>query len=368
MHQQGQWPTAIRPTDAVAVAALLDLSPDAVLVVEQTGLVRQANELAADLFRCGHDRLLGLEVEALVPTHLRGSHRGQRAAFHRAPSRRSMGSGRRLRARRLDGTTFPVDISLQPISVADEMLVVAVIRDLTAHDELRRRNDELVRDADALRRFIDVASHELRTPLTSLLGFAETLQQQPDLEADLRAEILSRLVRNARREEALVSGLLDLSRFHNGKLDLSIDPVDLVTTVQELVTLFDGIDITCMVPSGTRVLADALRLEQILSNLLTNAVRYGQEPITIEAGMVDGSHGAQVWLRVRDQGPGIDEEFETALFRAFSQQSTGDRRDAAGLGLGLYLARELAAAMGGTITYDANEPTGSCFEVRLPAP
>jgi len=338
-----------------------------VLIVDEQGLIRQVNSLAADLFRCTEQALLGVEVDELVPSDLRRVHREERDRFRRDPSRRTMGTGRHLLAQRPDGTTFPVDISLQPLDVEGELLVVAVVRDLTDHDQLQRRKDELARDADALRRFIDVASHELRTPLTAVLGFAETLQQHPDLPPDRRAELLGRLVRNARREEALLSGLLDLSRLHNGRLGLSIGPVDLATTVQEVTTAFEDVDVTSTVASDVRVLADTLRVEQVLTNLLTNAVRYGEPPITIEAEVLDGSGGAQVRLRVRDHGPGIDEQFEGRLFDAFSQQSSGDRRDAVGLGLGLHLTRELVEAMDGHIAYHRNEPTGSCFEVRLPA-
>ena len=366
MSGTDELPAAVRPTDAGALTALLDLSPDAVVVTDRSGKIRRANEMAAQLFRFDSDTLLELTVDDLVPSHLRKLHQEERAGFHRQPSRRSMGTGRTLRARRRDGSTFPVDISLQPILVDDERMVVAVVRDLTSHDELRRHNDQLAHDADMLRRFVDVASHELRTPLTAVLGFAETLLDQPDMASEVRDELVDRLARNARRQEALISGLLDLSRLHSGKLPMSIEPVDLCPTVQEVVDAFDEVDIHHDIPDGCCVLADKLRVEQVLTNLLTNAVRYGAEPIHITAGRVHDSPSSPIRVTVSDQGPGIASEFEARIFEAFSQQSTGDQRDANGLGLGLYLSRELLDTMGGTITYRHNEPSGSCFEVRLP--
>ena len=367
MSATAERPAALRPTDAGALTALLDLSPDAVVVTDRSGHIRRANEMAAGLFRFELDALLELTVEALVPSQLRELHQEERAGFYRQPSRRSMGTGRTLRARRRDGTTFPVDISLQPVLVDDEPLVVAVVRDLTSHDELRRRNDQLAHDADMLRRFVDVASHELRTPLTAVLGFAETLLEQPGMAEEVRADLVDRLARNARRQEALISGLLDLSRLHSGKLPVSIERVDLAATVQEVVGAFDEVEIHHTVPAGSWTYADELRIEQVLTNLLTNAVRYGAEPIHIDLGQVDGDPSSLLQLTVRDEGPGIAEDFEERIFEAFSQQSVGDRRDANGLGLGLYLSRELMLTMGGTLTYRRNEPSGSCFDIRLPA-
>jgi PAS domain S-box-containing protein len=353
---------------AGALEGLLELSPDAVLVVDQAGVIRHVNERAAAHLRCRQQRLVGSQIEDFVPEHLRATHRADRDRFRATPSRRTMGSGRQLLARRTDGTTFSVDISLQPISVDGEVLVVAVLRDQSVRDDLRLRNDELARDADALRRFIDVASHELRTPLTSVLGFAETLLEQPDMSSELRTHLLHRLAHNARREEALLSGLLDMSRLHNGKLAVAVGPVDLAATTHEVCDSFDNIDITCTVPDGLAVLADGLRVQQILTNLLTNAVRYEAPPITVDADTVGGADGTLVRLRVCDQGPGVSEEFEESLFKAFSQQSSGDRREAAGLGLGLYLCAHLVQAMSGSIDYVRLEPTGSCFEVLLPTP
>ncbi len=362
---------APRSTHTGELAALLELSPDAVLVVDVQGEIRDANAVAGQLFRCRENALVGSPVEELVPEHLRSVHRRERAIFAEAPSRRSMGSGRRLRARRCDATTFPVDISLRPISVDGESLVVAVVRDLTAHDQLRRHNEQLAHDASNLRRFIDVASHELRTPLTSVLGFAETLQRHPDLDDTERAELVDRLVRNARREEALISALLDVSRLRNGRLPLEVAPVDLAATVDEVVGAFGEVEIRRRVRDGTVVLADQLRLEQILTNLLANAVRHGAEPIEVAAGPVTAGEAHRASIVVTDHGPGVDAAFEPELFQAFSQQDGAGRpgdasRLGPGLGLGLHLTRELVAAMGGTIVYRPNTPTGSRFEVQLP--
>lgn len=352
---------SVQVTTSAGIEAMLVLSPDAVVVVAADGTITRANELAATLFRTTVDDLQGSSVDALVPEELRQGHVAQRASFHDSPSVRSMGSGRELKAQRRDGTRFPVDISLQPVYRDHERLVLAVVRDVSQHHALREANRELAADARTLREFVSLASHELRTPLTSVKGFAETLLSGRARDEQQQVRLLQRIVHNADRQEALVTGLLDLSRIQRGRLEIDPGEVDLAAVVDSICEALEDEDIHVEVPSLTAQ-ADPLRLEQVLLNLVVNALRYGDPPVTIEAVATD----AEVVVTVRDEGPGVATEFESAMFEAFHQQSTGDRRDAEGLGLGLFLSRELMHAMGGTIAYRREDDRSTCFDLTLP--
>ena len=194
-------PSSVATADEAALAGVLALSPDAILVVDAGGRIRAVNELAVELLGYDADELVGGPVEVLVPDGSRSGHGTHLAAFMARPVQRRMGSGQPLRAQRGDGSCFPADISLQPVVVAGEQLVVVAVRDLSRQRQLQRRNHELEEHAEALGRFVDVASHELRTPLSAIRGFAETLQR-PGLTAPEQQAVLHGLLRNTRRQQA----------------------------------------------------------------------------------------------------------------------------------------------------------------------
>ena len=351
-------------TSIEALHAFARLSPDAVLVVDGSGQVRIVNDAAASLFRTDVERLVGEPLEMLVPAEHRASHRRRRESYQEQPTTRRMGSEMQLWASALDGTRVPVDVGLRPVVVGGERLVVAVVRDLTDRRQAEQATNDLERAATRLRQFVDVASHELRTPLTAVLGFAETLLSHVGFRADDRTrELLEAIRRNALRQERLLNGLLELSRLQRGQLRLCPEVVSVHTVVHEAVDSFPGLDIEVEVGAESRVVADPQRVVQILVDLLINAERYGAAPVRITE--VPSGH-EQVLLAISDGGEGIPESYRHEMFAPFTQASNGDAREAEGLGLGLHLARSLALAMGGDLSYVPDERQGSRFLLLMP--
>lgn len=213
--------------------------------------------------------------------------------------------------------------------------------------------------------FLSVVSHELRTPLTSLLGLLHTLEQHDDhLDPDLRRHLVSRARVNAERQRQLVDDLLDVSRATRGTLLPEPTAVHVGSLAKEVTEALDVTSATrVQVPDGHVAHVDRGHLHQILSNLLSNAGKYGDPPIDISSTLV--AEGGTVALEVRDHGSGVSPHFLPALFERFSQESTGDRRTASGVGLGLWIARELARANGGDLQY-ADASPGARFTVLLP--
>ncbi len=233
-----------------------------------------------------------------------------------------------------------------------------------AASELSVVNDQL-RAATAVKdEFIAVTNHELRTPLTTILGYAQTLETRwPGLDDEQRLAFVGHIRRQGRRLHALVEDLLTLSSVQAGALNLQLQPVEVHRAVAEAIEQNGlraaGVRNEC--PPGLMVLASEDRLVQIFTNLISNAVKYGAEPIDVAAVQRDGA----VEIRVCDSGAGVPPAFVPRLFDKFSQASRGLSRTAEGTGLGLAIVRQLAAAQGGSVDYEPNQPTGSRFCVRL---
>jgi signal transduction histidine kinase len=251
--------------------------------------------------------------------------------------------------------------------------------DVTMAEELARRvavaleNASLYRDAQAAVRlrdeFLSVASHELKTPLTSLKLQHGLIDRA--LGAESRAKVVPRLstaMRQVQRLTALVDSLLDVSRISLGRLALEPADVDLGQAVRDAVDRMEevfaqaGCSVRVDVPGPLPGRWDSLRLDQVLVNLLTNAAKYGAgHPVVVEA-CLEGEEAVR--LSVRDEGIGIAAEDLPRLFGRFERAVS--ERHYGGLGLGLYISRQIVDAMGGRIEVESRPGVGSLFTVRLP--
>ena len=236
---------------------------------------------------------------------------------------------------------------------------VVVIRDITDRS-LRRLEEE----------FLALASHELRTPLTALQGYLQLLRKSlPAADDDPAPRFADQALRQAKRLATLVNDLFDVTRLRSGRLGLQLEPLDLAPLVLQSVevaqTLIDGQAISAQTPTTPLTInGDAGRLEQVVLNLLTNAITYapGTERIDVHLRRA----GASAELQVRDYGPGISEADLPNIFSRLYQVSRADRSAGGGLGLGLYISRELVTAHGGTIDVASTPGQGTTFTVRLP--
>jgi PAS domain S-box-containing protein len=229
--------------------------------------------------------------------------------------------------------------------------------------QLTAANDAL-RDADEMKdHVLAVVSHELRSPLTSIIGFSDLLNTRwHELDDERRAELLTKVAAQGQRLRLLVEDLLTVSTIRSGQLALAPVACELEPLIRR------SVDVHCpgsrvVVPPGAAVYADPQRVEQMLVNLLSNAMKYGEAPVAVVVGRQDDT----IEVCVTDEGPGVASDFAPKLFQSFSQSSTGDRRMARGTGLGLAIVRELALAQGGAAWYVPNEPRGARFCFRLPA-
>lgn len=269
-----------------------------------------------------------------------------------------------------DGVLFWSGVAVVALVLGRQVLALVENGRLTRELEgraadLERANAEL-RSADEVKTsFLAIASHELRTPLTSIVGFATTMRihwERIGDEEKLRE--VEAIERQARRLSRLAGDLLTMSCIEAGALEVRPDSFEASQAIRhalgELGPQVEAVRVIC--PAGLRVVADRDHVQQMLVNYLGNALKYGRRPITIEARAED----EWVELRVRDCGPGVPEDFRPRLFQRFAQAGTDTTRRGEGTGLGLSIVRGLARAQRGDAWYEANEPFGACFAVRLP--
>lgn len=234
------------------------------------------------------------------------------------------------------------------------------------NDHVERTNRDLEAANQSLRDFVAVASHDLRGPVSAVLGFASTLLKKWDAIAENeKLEFLEIIERRGRFLSRMLDSLLTISKIEAGALDVNRETLqadEVIARALEDVPEERAAAVEVVCPGGLRVEADPDHVQRILVNYVTNAFKYGRPPVVVEAR----STGRYVEFVVRDHGDGIPPGFEDRLFHKFSRADSEVTRQEKGAGLGLSIVQGLARANRGEAWYEANQPTGSCFGVRLP--
>lgn len=249
----------------------------------------------------------------------------------------------------------------------EPQILLATIGALLRLHRAERALQAAVQARDA---FVSMASHDLRTPIAAVQMSSELALRNLDQDigtSELRPQ-LERAVAESKRLGSLLERLLDISQISTGRVTLSLESVDLTALVRDVLSRLDDArqrsGSTIEVRSSTAAVVgcwDRMRLEQILSNLVSNAIKYGNgKPIDISISATD-EHAT---VAVRDQGVGVAPEQQRKIFRRFERAQP--ERLAGSYGLGLWIVKNLAEALGGSVTLDSTPGTGSVFSLRLP--
>lgn len=278
---------------------------------------------------------------------------------------------------RKDGTFYPVAFTASPL-IEDGRAVGTVVemRETTEEKRREREREELLADlrdaVHAREEFLSVASHELKTPLTSLrlkIDMADrALRRIPDAAlSNSLLEVMDGARKQAVRLSALVESLLDVSRIQAGKLTLEVEEFDLTALAGDVVQRFEEharrmrSPLRLVSPGPVVGVWDRIRVEQVITNLLDNALKYGAgRPVELKVE----DRGETVLIRVVDHGIGIEPEHLARIFERFERAVS--QRHYGGLGLGLYISRQIVAALGGDLSAESAPGVHTAFTVTLP--
>jgi PAS domain S-box-containing protein len=366
---------------------LLEVSPDAMVTVDDQGRIVLVNGQTEKLFGYQRDELLGERVEKLIPQRARDAHSQHRANYATEPRPRVMGAASEQYALHKDGTEFPVEISLSPTQTSEGFRVISSIRDISERKkaqwqieqqnrELDRRNREVERATEMKSKFLASMSHELRTPLNAIVGFSDLLAEgTPGALNAKQRRFVDHIKQGSAHLLQLINDILDLSKIEAGELELHSEEFLLQDAVPEVLSIIHplaiakNIQVEQKVESKLLIKADRLRFKQILYNLLSNAVKFTPNGGRIGIESVDSWDFVHV--SVTDTGVGIRREDQDLVFDEFRQVEGTDSTHQ-GTGLGLAITKRLIEQQGGRISLESELGKGTRFTFDLigvePAP
>jgi len=331
-------------------------------------------------WNAGAERLKGYRAEEIIGRHFRTFYPADQQA-NKHPEwelQEAIRDGRyeeegwRVRQ---DGTRFWANVVITALFDHEHNLVGfgKVTRDMTERrraEEARERAAERLAEANEQLRaakeeavnVVDITAHELRSPIAAMTGAAEIVAEHWDrLDADERTENIRNLTRSAARARRLLDDLLTASRLEAGSIEFQPETVVVASAVEEAIAAVGALSADPVEVTGdteVSVVADRTRLVQMVTNLLSNAGRYGAPPVTVDIRSGDGT----VEVRVCDHGPGVPDLLRARLFRKFVR---GSGRPDRGTGLGLFIVAEIARRQNGEAWYERADGR-SCFAFRLP--
>ena len=372
---------------------LVRSAPDAIVITDSVGRITLVNQRGEEMFGYQRDQLVGEPHDILVPEGMRARHAEHRARYAATPSIRAMAADQDLRARRSDGVEFPVEVSLSPLGPNGNIEVIAVVRDVTERRQteheltqyrehlerlVERRTEQLgaalerAQQADRLKSaFLASMSHELRTPLNSIIGFTSIiLQGLAGPLNDEQTKQLGMVRRSARHLLSLINDVLDISKIEAGQVEIRNASFDLRQSIEKTVQSVKvvaeqkGLELVTEISDQVGfVVSDQRRVEQILINLVNNAIKFTEKGSVCVACE---HRGGALITRVTDTGIGIRPEDTGKLFQTFQQIDVGLARQHEGTGLGLAICKKLAGLLGGEITLRSEFGRGSTFSFCLP--
>ena len=331
---------------------MLNASRECVLVVEPSMRVALANVAAAEVFAGRVDQLEGRRLSEII----------RDPALHEAfRSAVADGKATDLKIELLGRERRSFDVHVGPIQLDTRRNAIGAFYDITKIERLERVRQE----------FLSNISHELRTPLTSIIAYVETLEDGAIDDPEANRRFLGVIRRNAERMHALIADIAELSQIETGNISLDVKEVRVAPVVEETFAALTAkaeerrIALINEVEEDSSVRVDPTRLEQMLTNLIDNAIKFNRE-----AGSVTVTASAdrdRKFIYVSDTGDGIVPENLQRIFERFYRIDRGRTREVGGTGLGLAIVKHLARLHGGDVSASSTLGRGTTFSIELPS-
>jgi two-component system sensor kinase FixL len=374
--------------------AILETAVDAIITIDERGLIESLNLAAERLFGYQAAELIGKNVKLLMPSPYQEEHDSYLNNYLTTGNKKIIGSGREVVGLRKDGTTFPMDLAVSEVPLGSRRLFTGIVRDISerrnAEEEFKalalnnqERNTELLRSNQELDDFAYIASHDLKEPLRGIHNYAtfliEDYGNKLDQEGHTKLQTLQRLTQ---RMDALLDSLLDTSRV--GRLEFTIKE----TNINELLAeVLDSLRISLkernievrlprLLPT---IRCDGVRIGEVFRNLITNAMKYNDKsdkwiemgttlnvPIQIPLDIKNCPPESFIVFYVRDNGIGIREKHFNAIFRIFKRLHAREVFGG-GTGVGLTIVKKIIERHGGWCWVESKIDAGTTFYFTLPA-
>jgi PAS domain S-box-containing protein len=358
------------------LGGIIESAMDAIITVDQPQCIRAFNPAAERMFGYDATEVVGKPLDILIPNGKEDVHRELVEAFTTSEDvHRRMGRRNNVKGRRKDGTIFPAEASVSKVNVADEVMYVAILRDVTEREKRERELERAIDKAEEANRLKSALlanmNHEVRTPLTSITGFSEIMMGDLPEPHARHARLIHQ---SSHRLMQTLDAVMQFSQLEAGAEALSFETFDLRTELRfvagqirpapEAKHVDLDIDGLSEPVSGCW---DRTAVRRIVMNLLENAIKFSDKDTTVRLRVMTVQDDARpVEIRVQDAGIGIAEEAQERIFDPFVQESQGLRRRFEGTGLGLSIVQRLTHALGGTVDVESERGEGATFSVRLP--
>ncbi len=349
---------------------------DGMIQIDTRGTILVANEAVPRMFGYADAaELVGQNVNILMPEPTHSEHDGYLARYLRTRQSTIIGQRREVTGRRKDGTLFPMELATNELADETGITFIGMVTDITDRKDVERAREAARTEAERLARvkgeFLANMSHEIRTPLNAVLGLAQIGMREN--QGRKTGETCERILDAGRHLLGVINDILDFSKMEAGKLAVETQPLALAAITDQIFSLFvdsataKGLTLHLALADDLPdwVAGDVLRLNQILVNLVGNAIKF---TATGEIRLAVTRDGDLTSFRVTDTGIGMNAEQIERLFAPFEQADGSTTRQYGGTGLGLAISRQIARLMGGDIEVSSTPGEGSSFTVRLPMP
>lgn len=351
--------------------ALIESTPDPFIIVEADGSIQRVNRQAEILFGYDRQQLIGKSFKILVPERFRPQHDIYTRNYQVTPIMRQMGSGLELWCLTSSGEEIPVEIGLSPVVAQDETTIMVRFHDIRAQKREKAILQQALQRADEANRtksrFLAAASHDLRQPLQSISMNLGVLTSEAATASRERATAQMRMALDTTNN--LLNSLLNITRLESGKVQPAIEDFRIAKVLERVYNIEsrpaqEKQHRFSLCSSSLAVTSDPALLEQSLTNLVANAIRYTPPGGHILLGC--RRHGSHLRIDVIDNGPGIAPEALDYIFDEYRQLEQSRHYQGMGLGLGLSIVKLLAELLHLKLEVRSTPGKGSCFSVLVP--